>query len=395
MGGNNINLEELSQILDLMSRAVRTCQVYPPGHELRQTFLVQLYERLCSCLEGAGKLECRIEGLSVYDVSAQKVFEGRREDLFPWALYRSGIRGLAFFLGLSFDELKNFVTLMVNRSDDLLYYLLEADMPHVTFDVAEYVVLDGEEVEVPEGHWGPSEKSLKFEREASPAFPELPEDVALSEEDIAYLREELKAEEGRDYLSSYLDVILQVFPMEGYADVAQDFVKSVGLFALESLGWSDIYLCLNLAKRLKELLERGDLDSERASQVEEVLEMLRSPRTLELLRKNYSPSWGNSFEELLFLLDPSHTDELLSWLEQEEREGVKRALLKFLKEKIRSYPSLLASFFEKGGPRVKREMVRFATEFREIEESRRVLDMALDLDLEEVIQLMLDNVRKA
>ncbi len=371
------------RVLDLMNKTVRTCQVYPPGHELSTNFLKQLHKELGTYLEREGKLECRIEELSVYSASGQKVFEGRREDLFPWALYRSGIRGLAFFQGLSYDELKGFVDLMVNHPEDLLYYLLEADMAHIAFEVAEYVVLDGE-VEVPEGHWRLSKEPLELEGGTPPSFSRDLGDVALTEEDVAYLIRELKAERGKDYLSSYLDIILQVFPMEGYGDVAQDFIKSVGSFALESLGGGDIHICLRVTKKMKELLEKGDLSPERASQLEEVLEVLRSPRTLRLMRKGYLSTWGDSFEELLFQLDPPRVDELLDWLEGEEREKVRGVLLKFLREKVKSQPSHLLSFFAEGGPRVKREMVRLAGELGEPEEGRRVLHMALDLDVEEV-----------
>ncbi len=381
MGGNNRSLEGLSQILDLMSRAVRTCQVYPPGHDLRSTFLVQLHRELGKYLEEAGRLECRIEELGLYDLTGHLVFQGRREDLFPWALYKNGIRGLSLYQGLTYKELEGFVNLMVEYPDDLLYFLLEEDMPHISFEVAEYAVLD-EEVEVPQGDGEVSEEPLSFS-DAYPVSADVPEDVTLTQEDIAYLDRELEAEEKRDYLSYYLDLILKVFPMEGYADVAEDFIKGLGTLALESLGWGDIFLSLTLTKRFRELLKKGNLDPERTAQVVEVLETLRSSKTLDLIKENYSPSWGSNLRELLVLLDPANVDGVLEWLEEENREEVRDALLHFLWEKVKARPSRLVTYFSRGGPGVKREMVLLAGRL-EGEEGKRVLDMALESGLEDV-----------
>jgi len=383
MGGNNLGMDDLSRVLDLMSRTARTCQVYPPGHRLRNTFLLQLYEELESYLKTAGRMECRIEELDVCDDKGRPVFQGRKEDLFPWALYKNGIRGLIIYRGLTFEELKGFIDLMVKETDDLLYFLLEADMPHISYEVAEYVVLDEEIDTSQEGEETSQEELLDLDGSFSnPQFVEV-EDFALTEEDLTYINKELKEAENRDYLSSYLDIILEIFPMEEYSDLAEDIIKSVGLLAVESLGWNDIYLCLTLVKNLKKLLEREDLDSARRKQVEEVLGMLRTSKTLDLIKKNYSPSWGNSLQELLLLLDPSDMGGILKWMEEEEREGAKNSLLAFLRVKLENSPSLMLSCYQRSGPKVKREIVRIAEDLR-VEESKKVLEMALESPLEEV-----------
>ena len=383
MGGNNLNLDRdlnldwLSRLLDLMSRAVRTCQVYPCGHDLRNSFLTQLYDEITSYLESEGKLECYIEELAVYDAGGVKLYQGRTEDPFPWALYKSGIRGLAFYKGLVYRELKEFVDLLVKSKEDLLYFLLEADLPHISFDVAEYVVFDGDEVEL---SGGDKEiqiiEDLNFGGSLTPFSPPLYQDFPLTEEELEQLNRELK-EAGKDCFSTYLKIILDIFSMEEYSDMAEDLIQGVGMLALEALGWGDLYLSLSLVKRLKELVEEGNLDEARKEQVLKIMDRMRSPDILELIRRNYSPGWGENLLEFFQVLDFQNLDIILGWLEDEEREGVRRVLVGFLAEKVKDSPRLLVSCFGRAGPMAQMELVQLAGKLGG-EEGKKVLNMALD-----------------
>ncbi len=376
MGGNDLNLDRVTRLLDLLSRAVRTCQVYPHGHDLRSAFLTQLFDGLTSYLETEGRLECYIEDLTLYDSSGRELFQGRKEDLFPWGLYKNGIRGLVFYKGLTYGELKEFIDLLVGKTDNLLYFLLEADMTHISFDVAEYVVLDDEEVEPSGNGKEVEEENLDFGGDLTPHSSPLFQDFSLTEEELAYLNRELR-EAGKDYFSSYLGVILDIFSMDEYSDVAEDLIQGVGMLALESLGWGDLYLSLSLVKRLKELLSQSDLDVAKREYLAAVLDRMRSPEILGLIRKNYSPSWGDSLLEFLKVLDFQNIDSILNWLEEEEREGARRILVSFLAKKMKESPELLVYCFNRGGPRVPMEVVQLAGRLGK-KEGREVLTLALD-----------------
>ena len=377
-----MNPGKITHLLDLMSRVVRTCQVYPKGHDLRNAFLIKLYEELSSFLEAEGKFECYIEDLTVYDSSGRELFQGRKEDLFPWGLYKNGIRGLVFYKGLTFEELKEFVGLLVEKTDDLLYYLLESDMSHVSFDIAEYVIMEDEEEKLSGNGEKEVEESFNFGEDILSSPPSLYQDLSLTDEELAYLKKELR-EAGRDYFSSYLGVILNIFSMEEFADVAEDLLQSLSMLALESLGWGDLYLSLSLVKRLREFLSREDLDDAKKRQVAAVLDKMRSPDVLGFIRRNYSPKWGDSLLEFLIALDFSTVDPILQWLEEEEREGARRALVGFLAEKAKGSPGLMVYSFNRGGPRVQVEVVQLAGRLGG-EEGKRVLNMALESQGEEV-----------
>ncbi len=381
MSGNNLNLERVTHLLDLMSRAVRTCQVYPKGHDLKNAFLIKLYEEISSFLETEGKFEFYIEDLTVYDSSGRELFQGRKEDLFPWGLYKNGIRGLVFYKGLTFGELKEFVGLLVDKTNDLLYYLLESDMSHVSFDIAEYVIMGDEELELSGSGEEEARESFNFGEDIA-SSPPLYQDLSLTDEELAYLREELR-EAGKDYFSSYLGVILDIFSMEEYSDVAEDLLQSLSMLALESLGWGDLYLSLSLVKRLKGFLNREDLDDARKRQIAAVLDKMRSQEVLGLIKRNYSPKWGDSLLEFLIALDFPTVDPILQWLEEEERDGARRALVGFLAEKAKSSSGLMVYSFNRGGPRVQMEVVRLAGSLGG-EEGKRVLNMALDSQWEGV-----------
>jgi hypothetical protein len=374
---------ELRETVELLAKVFKTYQVYPPGHDLRQSFLFRLYRALSSFLKREG-LELQIEELKVLSASNEEVFQGEKKDPFPWLLYKNGLRGVAILPGLTVNELDAFLLLVVDKPSDLLYYLLDADLPHIIFEVAEYLLLTDEE-EVPEAReWKPPDELYTFNGSDSFSVEEGLGDSDLTQEDTEYLEKALKEESERDHLSIYLDTILSIFTMEEYRGLAKGLMKSVEYFAMESLGLGNPWTVLKLVERFDELREEGKLDQERAYILEGFMASLGSPAALDLLKKHYSPSWGDALKELLFRLDPPHTDKLLEWLEEERREEVKEALLTLLKRKIEALPPLLISLFMEAGPRAKREIVDLAFDFRDREESRRLLESALDSEDEKV-----------
>ncbi len=372
----------ISNTAGLLVRACRTYQSYPLGHEMRQLFLSRLFETLSSHLK-MGKVGLQVEELRVLDESGEELLKGEKEDPFPWVLYKNGIRGVTFLPGLTTKELDTFISLLVNRSSDLLYYLLEEDLPHVVLEVAEYLLL-AEEVEIPgKEEWSPPKESYIFEEFEPPYSGEVLKGLALTPEDTAYIEEALRRESERDHLSIYLDTVLSVFAMEEYQGLAADIMRSLEHFAMESLILGDPWVVLNLLRRLADMREEGKLDQKRIDLLDAFMTSLGSPAALDLIRKHYSPSWGGALKELLLRLDPPHTDRLLGWLEEEKREEVKKALVELIKKKAEALPGLLVSFFTKAGPKGKREIVDLTWDLRE-EEVRRLLEVALDSEEEAI-----------
>ena len=367
---------EIQETVELLAKAFKTYQVYPPGHNLRQSFLLKLYQGLSSFLE-KGKLELQIVGLKVFSAPNEEVFQGEKKDPFPWLLYKNGLRGVIILPGLTVDELDAFLSLVVDKPSDLLYYLLNADLPHIILEVAEYRLLLDEEGVPEAGKWKPPDKlHISNGSLSSPVVGDLG-NLELTQEDAEYLDRALKEESKKDYLSIYLDIILSIFTMDDYRELAEGFMKSVERFAIESLKLGDPWIVLKLVRKVDGLRREGKLDRERAHILEEFTASLGSPTALELLKKHHSPSWGDALKELLFRLDPPHTDKLLEWLEEERREEVKEALLNLLKRKAESQPPLLISLFMKAGPRAKREIVGLALDFRDRGEARKLLELAL------------------
>ena len=374
---------ELREAVELLAKAFKTYQVYPPGHDLRQSFLFRLYQDLSSFLKKGG-LELHIEELKVLSASEEEIFEGEKKDPFPWLFYKNGLRGVTILPGLTSNELDAFLSLVVDKPSDLLYYLLDAGLPHIIFEVAEYLLLTDEE-EIPDSkEWKPPDEPYTFNGSDSFSMEVGLGGSDLTQEDTEYLDKALKEEAERNHLSIYLDIILSVFTMEDYKGLAKGLMRSVEYFAMESLGLGNPWAVLKLVRHLDELKEEGGLDQERAYILEELMASLGSPAALDLLKKHYSFSWGDTLKELLFRLDPPHTDKLLEWLEEERRDEVKGALLALLKRKTEALPALLISLFMEAKPRAKREIIDLAWDFRDREESRRLLELGLESEDERI-----------
>ncbi|MBW3660942.1 MAG: HEAT repeat domain-containing protein [Gemmatimonadetes bacterium] len=216
--------EELVQEL---VRVVKVRRLYGPDHPQRAGIEEAAIERIGALLDAHGTIELKVEE-SRFLADDRPVYatEAKRESL-PWILHREGIRLVAFYQGLTLQELLGFVEDVArvaeggeDEADDMLVTRLwEQNFYHLRYTFVE---------RVQEEEWAPAFAEEEESLAAGPPIHVDPEEVAagpetirriredegalyfLDEEDVATLQAEIEAENKRVLVDDFLTCLREL-----------------------------------------------------------------------------------------------------------------------------------------------------------------------------------------
>jgi len=132
-------VEEVKQILQLLSSAVSAAKLFPPDHQTVAGLLSTLHGQLKSFLEANWKLELGVEEYA-FTFEGQCVYSDPHPvRSLPFFFFKDGMQMLYFYRGVELEEIKEFLTtirlvsLQPPEESDIVSALWERDLANVRY----------------------------------------------------------------------------------------------------------------------------------------------------------------------------------------------------------------------------------------------------------------------
>lgn len=215
------------ELIQELVRVVKVRRLYGADHPQRAGVEENALDRIGELLDRHGAIELRVEE-SRFKVEDEIVFraESSRESL-PWILHKEGIRQIAFYQGLTIQELVGFVQNVArvagesdDEDDDLVTRLWEENFYHLRYTFVEQLQdeewtppsAEGEEVGLEEG------PAVRVDPRDTAEVPEAIRRIReadsslyfLDDDDMAALQAEIEAEKKRSLIDECLTVLREL-----------------------------------------------------------------------------------------------------------------------------------------------------------------------------------------
>lgn len=144
-------VEEVKGLFQRIIKAVKALQMYGADHPAVGEVHKSLFSDLEDYLLRFGDFLVEVKQFVVF-CDGEEIFKDEdRNTSIPYRLFSDGVRSLGFHAGLSEDELKHFLGLLVKEvkphEEDLATMIWESDFGHITCDIVQQGVETPEEVE--------------------------------------------------------------------------------------------------------------------------------------------------------------------------------------------------------------------------------------------------------
>jgi HEAT repeat protein len=144
-------LDAVKRLVQLLSNALKSLQIYPSTNPLPKEFRTKLYHGLSGFLEEHDELNLTIQPTQLLYEGKVVHQDGEKEKGVAYVLHKDGIRVLSFFKGLEPEEIEDLIKVMeiclrsTDLEEDLVTLCWESDFNHIKY----LVVDDLLDVDVP------------------------------------------------------------------------------------------------------------------------------------------------------------------------------------------------------------------------------------------------------
>ena len=352
-------LDEARAIVNSLLVAVKTHSLYPEEHTTCREALARLGMELQTFLASGGELVLQVQRDRLLSNAEVLLTEPAKEGSISFVLFRDGIQWFRFERGIDPWEISQFVRILdryrylpQESAGDIATALWEAQLPHLSYQVADPYLTEGEEAGTPDGEeqQPPTTEVLPTSAMVSPQdvaedestakiFPPpllLPtldwSSLQLSAREVLLLQEMVSAEEERDATGDILDMLTDILRLP----TDQEFFVMVLDY---------------LEETLRDTLVRRDLRAALAvvDRLNRVRDMCRSDHAWALAAIDgfFGRVSGPDFLSVLSGLWPT--------LSESDLERLKKILLSLTPEAVHTLSPLVLTL---GSPRV----VRLLTE---------------------------------
>lgn len=139
---------ELGRTLSLLAKAGRARRIYQPGNAALVRLLRDLTAGLEAALEKVEVIDLRVRANGLFFEGACVLDSPNPEESLAFALYRDGIRRLAFYRGLRPEEVEVLVAAAASGvtstglGEDIVTYLWRHDLEHIQYLVVDTTIVD-------------------------------------------------------------------------------------------------------------------------------------------------------------------------------------------------------------------------------------------------------------
>ena len=334
-------LKSVKEVITQVTKAVKICKLYLPNNPIYQKALQELHRRFSIHLEEYGEIRLMIEQYKLA-YHEQSVYQNSNliESL-AFKLYVDGLRGFSFSEMLDLDEMTAFLEIIGRKHDpenpdnDIVTLLWEQRFKHISYLVSEdFIQETSDEPSAPDA----GKMQSMIQKETSTAKPTavdsesvlkesmgvqleggtLKSIFAVTEEELAKIKQEMVQEEGSDLTALLLDILTEILRIEkedeSFAEIINIFD---GLLAV-LIGRGDLVHAIRILNLFHGLMgqDPGLSDHHRGC-LENSFRQLYEPNIIKDLEKvlNQITYIGtDQFSEFLILLGRGSVELLLNLL---------------------------------------------------------------------------------
>jgi len=250
-------LKLAAEVLQAVSRAIKTFKIYPDTSPLRQRFLSELIGKFNRFLGEYGDLILKVKQSEMLYRGEVVYTHPTREENIAFRLYGDGIREIIFTEGIEEKEILGFIEIVTgsttgeDEDDDTVTRLWERDFKNIRYTV----VADVEEGEAPpvlpdltkkgEGNrkalieayrseidserqgvtlLKSSDIEIELEHSYGKPFKEI---FTLTPEEIEKIQHEMEMEEGMDLIAELLDILFHILQIEREPESYSEIIKNI------------------------------------------------------------------------------------------------------------------------------------------------------------------------
>ena len=395
----NTDLSHVQEVLALLEGRLRTLSVYSPEHPIHEQEVEKIREGFSGLWDRPSGLPLTVteDGLQ-WEADDVLPIDDDKEGL-AWALFKAGVRFLAFSPGVEAEEVVTFLA-AIHRSrsfteddvDDLLTLLWTADFQYIRHKAPDVVpegptAAEGERPATDTTATTPTtaaapkaeevrERVEKDIRDVGPGAP-TPNIVDLEQyqstlyfldtAEIRYLEDEVECEYAQDLGRNVLSLLFDTFELQTDTDVRAEIIAILTDMLPQLLIGGDFRSVAYLISEARLVLRRApEISSDQQGQLSELTRALSAPGAVTQLmhaldEARVEPS-EKELEDLLRELSPGALTTTLKWLHRLSNEGARRLLSQAIGQWVEARPDVIKTALESGERVVIVEALRFVEE---------------------------------
>jgi HEAT repeat protein len=413
-------LMSVIQLLKSLDRASKNVRTFGQQNIVAQKFFEQFYTELITHLEHYNVLTFVVqrEGLYFKEASVYSSNTGGANENFAFKLYSDGIREITFHQGIEqedvlffFDALWDTVGQAGTEDDDIVTRLWSQNLPTLTIVTADEVMKISEldDVLAPQGK-APLDSSLKDilaeakakEGKEAKEDPQRKQKILSSvtgyevtEQEMAALAQDIKAESSRDSILYILDILTAVLSSEQSPDLLSklfDIYEGLLKSLFQGGHWFIVEHVLGLLSEAEAI--RPDLTEDHKKKLQNMFDQLGSPELVKLIEQYLNTAdkpRTEGFANVLLMMKPSAVPELCTLLGDLEHPAHQTLIANALVDLAKETPEIVAKHLSDRRPTFVRNLLSIITRWNNpklVDNVEKILRYPDPLIRREVIRTM-------
>lgn len=413
-------LMSVIQLLKSLDRASKNVRTFGQHNIVAQKFFEQFYTELITHLEHYNVLTFVVqrEGLYFKEASVYSSKTGEANENFAFKLYSDGIREITFHQGIEqedvlffFDALWDTVGQAGTEDDDIVTRLWSQNLPTLTIVTADEVMKISEldDVLAPQGK-APLDSSLKDilaeakakEGKDAKEDPQRKQKILSSvtgyevtEQEMAALAQDIKAESSRDSILYILDILTAVLSSEQSPDLLSklfDIYEGLLKSLFQGGHWFIVEHVLGLLSEAEAV--RPDLTADHKKKLQNMFDQLGSPELVKLIEQYLNTAdkpRTEGFANVLLMMKPSAVPELCTLLGDLEHPAHQTLIANALVDLAKETPEIVAKHLSDRRPTFVRNLLSIITRWNNpklVDNVEKILRYPDPLIRREVIRTM-------
>ena len=413
-------LMSVIQLLKSLDRASKNVRTFGQQNIVAQKFFEQFYTELITHLEHYNLLTFVVqrEGLYFKEASVYSSNTGEANENFAFKFYSDGIREITFHQGIEqgdvlffFDALWDTVGQAGTEDDDIVTRLWSQNLPTLTIVTADEVMKISEldDVLAPQGK-APLDSSLKDilaeakakEGKDAKEDPQRKQKILSSvtgyevtEQEMAALAQDIKAESSRDSILYILDILTAVLSSEQSPDLLSklfDIYEGLLKSLFQGGHWFIVEHVLGLLSEAEAI--RPDLTEDHKKKLQNMFDQLGSPELVKLIEQYLNTAdkpRTEGFANVLLMMKPSAVPELCTLLGDLEHPAHQTLIANALVDLAKETPEIVAKHLSDRRPTFVRNLLGIITRWNNpklVDNVEKILRYPDPLIRREVIRTM-------
>ncbi len=340
---------QVSELIQVMAKALRAFQMYMPNNPIYQRAIQNLRAAFVPVWAATDELVLNVTESELIWEDQVIYRQINKSESIAWTLFKDGMRALTIEKGAEEEELPRLLAtinqarfLAADAGDDLLTLLWALEFEHIRYRFIDVFAEGGGELPGPSGPAGGSgtaeERKAAVAEETAPTAKGMIEldDIDstlyfLDEQEITYLAGELEEEYKRDVRGSALNVLFDLMESQPEGNVRDEVLGVLEQLFPNLLTSRDFRSAGAVLRESKLLKDRAaNLRLEQVQRLDGFVARLSEPAIIGQLLQSLDEASGLGIDSdaagVLHELRASALEQLISWLPNLSSESLRKML---------------------------------------------------------------------